>query len=310
MIFFVILLFTYAVVIYGRSRQTPTERTIIDILLDGRRLTLPFFVATLVATWYGGILGVTEISYNHGIFNFVTQGVFWYASYLIFAFWIIPKLKGHSYVTLPEVVKKYFGTKAEKIAAIFNIFNVIPTTYALSIGLFLDALFQTGVINGTIIGVVIIIGYSFIGGFRSIVLSDIVQFSVMVTAVMCVWIFSIITYGGLNFLQENLPESHFTITGGHSISALLVWGFIALSTLVDPNFYHRAFAAKEPKVAQKGILVSTLIWMVFDLATTAGAMYAAATLANANIHSSQAYLYYGVELLPVGVKGFLRGALS
>ena len=31
-----------------------------DFLVAGRRLTLPGFVATLVASWYGGILGVGE----------------------------------------------------------------------------------------------------------------------------------------------------------------------------------------------------------------------------------------------------------
>ena len=46
----------------------------------GRQLTLPLFVVTMVATWYGGIFAVNEITFNYGIFNFVTQGVFWYVA--------------------------------------------------------------------------------------------------------------------------------------------------------------------------------------------------------------------------------------
>lgn len=38
-----------------------------DYLVMGRRLTLPAFVATLVASFYGGILGVGEFTYKYGV---------------------------------------------------------------------------------------------------------------------------------------------------------------------------------------------------------------------------------------------------
>jgi len=38
-----------------------------DFLLANRSLTLPSFVATLVTTWYGGILGIGEFAYSYGI---------------------------------------------------------------------------------------------------------------------------------------------------------------------------------------------------------------------------------------------------
>ena len=45
-----------------KSRSSPEE-----YLLMGRRLSLPGFVASLVATWYGGILGLGENTYFYGI---------------------------------------------------------------------------------------------------------------------------------------------------------------------------------------------------------------------------------------------------
>ena len=302
-----VLAITYGAVIYGRSRKPSAQRTVVDILVDGRRLTLPFFVATLVATWYGGVLGVTAISYEYGIYNFVTQGVFWYASYLIFAFFLAPKLKKTASLTLPEVTEKFFGPKAEKVAAVFNIFNVIPTTYAISIGLIIHSLTHVPLVWSITLGVTLVLGYSFIGGFRSIILSDLVQFLVMVSAILCVLFFSIFTYGGWDFLTAELPETHFTATGGQNISELIMWGFIALSTLVDPNFYHRVFAARDSKVAKKGILISVILWMIIDIGTTAGGMYAAAVIKNTDPNT--AYLYYGVSLLPTGVKGFFLAGL-
>ena len=64
----------------------------------GRSLTLPLFVGTLVATWYGGIFGVTEIAYKQGIFNFITQGFFWYIAYILFAFFLVERIQTYQAV--------------------------------------------------------------------------------------------------------------------------------------------------------------------------------------------------------------------
>ena len=78
-VFFIILAITYLSVLYGlKNQSTSSKNTVsaLDHLIMGRKLTLPMFVATLVATWYGGIFGVTKIAFNQGIYNFITQGVF------------------------------------------------------------------------------------------------------------------------------------------------------------------------------------------------------------------------------------------
>ena len=128
------------------------------------------------------------------------------------------------------------------------------------------------------LGVGVTLAYSLFGGFRAIVFSDIVQFFAMCLGVLLVVIFSLIIYGGWDFLLSNLPPTHFSPTGGMPLGEVFVWGFIALSTLVDPNFYQRCFATTSTKVAQKGILCSTAIWFCFDICTTLGAMYARAVL--------------------------------
>lgn len=314
LVFWSILLLTIGSVIYGtRLKSTLTSKkksdSPVEVLLDGRRLTLPLFIATLVATWYGGIFGVTQIAYDHGIYNFITQGVFWYLTYLIFAFFLADKLRNTDTKTLPELAGKLFGHRAKNLVSIFNILNVLPIAYAMSIGIFLDGIFSTGVFWGTIMGTLVVILYSVFGGFRAIVFSDLIQFFVMILAVSLVLIFSVINFGGYEYLQKNLPPTHFSITGGLPISSLIVWGLIALSTLVDPNFYQRVFAARDNTTARKGILLSTIIWCLFDICTTAGAMYAAANLQG--VDSASAYLVYAMEVLPSGLRGlFLAGVLA
>jgi len=275
----------------------------------GRRLTLPLFIATLVSTWYGGILGVTEIAFNDGIYNFVTQGFFWYLSYLFIAFFLVTKIKRGNPITLPELIKNVAGEKSSKLASYLYLFNLIPIAYVMSIGFFIQSIFAIPFASSMILGVTLVLTYSYFTGFEGIVYSDVIQFFVMCSSVLMLLIYSVMHFGGLSYLQSSLPKSYFSPLGTQSLGEVLSWGLIAFGTLIDPNFYQRIFAAKNEKTAKNGIIISTCIWCVFDLSTTFGAMYAKAYMPQAQ--SSQAYLLYALEVLPSPLKGFfLAGMLA
>ncbi len=314
-LFFFVLFVTLSAVIYGEIKKKKSldpkdeELNFLDLILMGRRLTLPMFVATLVATWYGGIFGVTRIAFEQGIYNFITQGVFWYLAYIIFAFFIVDKVSSYQALTLPDLIGKMFGPKSAFVSGVFNFFNVLPIAYAISLGVFIQSLFNLSLGPSMFLGIGLVVLYSMWGGLRAVVFSDLIQFSVMCSGVFLILILSTFHFGGFGFLKANLPSSYWNPTGTVGWETTLVWGFIALSTLVDPNFYQRCFAAQSVKTAKKGILISTLIWFGFDICTTFGAMYARAVIPEAAPES--AYLTYAVQLLPSGIRGFvLAGILA
>ena len=307
-VFCLITLTTLGFVFYGNRKkhifENETEQ-FLDLMLMGRKLTLPMFTATLVATWYGGIFGVAQIAFEHGIFNFVTQGVFWYLTYFIFAFFIIKRISKYEAMTLPDLIGQMFGPKSGKLSAIFNVLNLIPIAYTISIGLLIQLVFNIPLLLGIVIGVIFVLSYSLIGGFRAVVFSDIFQFFIMIFSVLLVFILSFTTYG--TEILSTLPETYFQPLSTFSLSETLVWGFIALGTLVDPNFYQRCFAATDFKTAKKGILISTGIWILFDLSLTFGAIYARAVIPEAE--SSHGYFFYALQLLPNGLKGFFLAGI-
>ncbi len=311
-VFFFILFLTFAAVAYGHYRkpeEKDRESSLLEILLMGRQLTLPLFVVTLVATWYGGIFGVTQIAYERGLYNFITQGFFWYLTYLIFAIFMVDRIRSKDHRSMPELLENMFGPKAAILGGIFNFLNLIPVTYVISVGLIVSAFTDFSMTASMAIGTVVVVIYSTWGGLRAVVFSDLVQFFVMCMGVFVVVAFSVYTYGGLDYLRANLPADHFHPTSDVGLAETLVWGFIALATLVDPNFYHRCFAAKDAQVAKKGIYISTFVWVCFDLCTTFGGMYARAALPEAD--SASAYMTYAFGLLPSGVRGFfLAGILA
>ena len=70
-----ILVVIYAIALLALSAGRGGGDGGVDYLLAGRRLTLPAFVATLVTTWYGGILGIGEYAWRFGISTWLVFGV-------------------------------------------------------------------------------------------------------------------------------------------------------------------------------------------------------------------------------------------
>ena len=306
-IFFSFLFLNLLVLLYAHKKSQ--NDSFLDYILVGRKLTLPLFIGTLVGTWYGGIFGVAEIAYSHGIYNFISQGVFWYITYIIFALFVIPHLKTNQYISIPDYLEQNIGPRSAKVGAWFNLMNIIPIAYAISMAHFCQMIWGGNYYLYLSISVFIISIYSSFGGFKAVVYTDFFQSFIMFTSVIMVCFFSFYQFGTPAILYKQLPSKYFSLTGGNSYSELFLWGFIALSTLVDPNFYQRCFAAKDMQTAKKGILISTCIWIVFDISLTLGAMYA--KLRMPELESQTAYFFYAIDLLPTGLKGFfLAGILA
>jgi SSS family solute:Na+ symporter len=310
-VFFGVLGATLASVLYGQSLKSQLsdqdKNGPLELLLMGRRLTLPLFVATLVATWYGGIFGVTALTFEKGVYNFLTQGVFWYLSYLLFAFFLVKKIRSTNALTIAGMAAKLIGPKAERYTAALNFLNLLPLAYTMSLGLFLQAIFGGSLLLNTTLGVGLVTIWSLWGGFRAVVFSDLVQFVFMILGVALVVVYAWINMGHPMTLIDKIPATHLDWSGGETFTSILVWGFIAFSTLVDPNFYQRCLAAESEKVAKRGILISTLIWFLFDCCTTLGALYARAALPNAN--PQHAYLIFSMQIVPAGVRGLILSGI-
>ena len=306
--FSLLILLSFSLLVYSHTRQKNSDEfDWLDYLLMGRKLSLPLFVGSLVATWYGGIFGVTRIAFESGVYNFVIQGLFWYLSYFVFAIFLVHRIRKYKAVTLAELVGKLFGPRSEKLAGAFNFFNVVPAVYTISLGLVLQSLLAISFPLACFLALSLVYLYISWGGFRAIVLTDILQFFIMFFGVILVVVFSYSQFGGIEYLVLNLPLTHFKVTGQHSLGETLAWGLIAFSTLVDPNFYQRVFAAESFKTAKKGILISIGFWFVFDICTTLGGMYARAAMPEAS--AENAYFLYSLQVLPEGFRGLFLGGI-
>ncbi|MBD3299613.1 MAG: hypothetical protein GF341_13235 [candidate division Zixibacteria bacterium] len=291
-------------------RERGRLATATDFLLGGRRLTMPGFVATLVATWYGGILGVGEYSYLYGISNWLVFGVPYYIWAIVFALYLARPARRTLFISLPDHLDQAYGRIPAMTGAAVVFIMTVPAAYVLMIGTMGTLLLGWPLWWGVVIGAVISVVYLLAGGFNSVVRTDKIQFLAMYVGFAVIVIFAFLQYGGWSFLKTNLPETHFTWHGGNTAWFVASWFFIAAATLVEPSFYQRCYAAKSESVAKRGILISVAFWILFDFLSTAAGLYARATIPElANAESS--YPALAARVLPPGLVGvFLVGIMA
>lgn len=249
-----------------------------DYILAGRKLTLPFFVASLVATWYGNIMGMGEFVYNYGMVGFFCFALPYYIAALIFAIFIAKKIRNSIAATIPEQIKITYGNKASLLSSAIILIITIPAAYILILGkliqLFTGWNIELSLIVGTVISLLII----YHGGLKADVLANTAQFVFMYVGFAGLLYFCIINIGDFNKLVNSLPESHLSPIGTLSWQYVLAWYVIAFQTFIDPSFHQRCAAAINPKTAQRGILISIVFWMIFDFLTLTTGLYAASYL--------------------------------
>lgn len=257
----------YAAALLALAWRSRTRATL-EYLLAGRRLTTPAFVATLVATWYGGVLGVGEYSYRFGISNWLVMGVPYYVAAVVFAFVLAARLRRSAALSIPDQLATAYGPGARRVGAALVLLMALPAAYVLMLGELIGIYGGLPLAPAVLLGTAFTIAYVAAGGFRAVVSTNILQFALMYLAFLIVAPVAVHQAGGLAQLWGALPPAHRLWDGGLGVQAVLVWYFIALQTLVEPTFYQRCYAAAEPAVARRGVLVSVAFWVVFDALTT------------------------------------------
>ncbi|NCQ34987.1 sodium:solute symporter family protein [bacterium] len=249
-----------------------------DYIVAGRTLTLPAFTASLVTTWYGGILGIGEYTWRFGVSNWLVFGVPYYLYAIIFAVFLARRARRSEALTIPDLLERRYGRPAALLGAGTLFVMTAPAAYVLMLGVMIGVITGLPLWVGVFVGTGLSVGYVFRGGLRAVVATDMVQFVLMFLAFLVLVPVCVVRWGGWSYLVTHLPESHLTWDGGLGAQAIVVWYFIAMATLVEPAFYQRCYAARTAGTARRGIGAAVVLWIIFDFLTTTAGLYARALL--------------------------------
>ena len=304
----IIIGFLLFVVVIGFIASFGKGKTSDDYLLSGRKVGLFLFVLTNVATWYGGILGVGEFSFRYGIVSWFTQGLPYYIFALIFAFLFAGKIRSASLFTIPDKFEEVYGRTVSLLSAVLIFILVSPAPYLLILGQIISLVFDISYFYALVISAIVSSVYLIKGGYKSNIWADAFSFFIMFIGFIVIVFVASNNYGGIEYLSSTLPKDHLTLTGGTSITFVVVWFLIALWTFTDPGFHQRCYSAKNGSVAKWGIVISVFFWFIFDFLTNTTGLYSKAILPNLE-NPVLAFPYLANEILNPGLKGLFFAAL-
>ncbi len=306
-----VILVYFASVVFVGFRVSRKARTHLDeYLVAGRSLTLPLFIATLVSTWYGGILGVGEFSYRYGISNWFIFGVPYYIFAIVFAVFLAPRVHKAKLHTIPDKLRETYGDRTANMGSFLTLFIVTPAPYVLMVGILVEMMFGWSLTWSVVFATAISIAYLYTGGLHSDIRTNAVEFVMMYIGFGVILPFCFMHYGGFNFIKSHVPPGHLTLTGGNTWQYIIAWFFIASWTLIDPAFHQRCYAAKSGWVARYGILLSIFFWLFFDFMTSVTGLYARAIIPHLS-NPAMSYPALAEVVLPSFIKGlFYVGLLA
>tara|TARA_Y100001934_G_C12375259_1_gene788815 strand:- start:2703 stop:4088 length:1386 start_codon:yes stop_codon:yes gene_type:complete len=300
----------FLIIIYlGIFRNRDLINSEKDFILSGRKLSLTGFIATLVTTWYGAILGIGENTFLYGIQTWFIFSFPYYIFALVYAILIAPRIRKGNNISIPDQFRSKYGESAGIMSALILSFLTSPAPYILSLGLIIQFMFGIELGISLMIATIISVMYVWKGGFSAIVRTDILQFALMFGGFILLLVILWIEVQNPISMIKSLPKKYLDPLGGNSLQYCLAWFFIAAWTFIDPGFFQRCAAAKSPKIAQKGILISIIFWTIFDFLTITCALYAIGLLGS--VEASITFPILAIEILPIGIFGiFITGIIA
>jgi len=263
-IFYVFLTFVIGYFGWKKTKLTPE-----DYFLAGRTLG-PFVLSlTLIATYASmwTFLGAVGTNYRFGtsfMTCMITYNVLWPLMIWIFGvrLWLLGSKFG--YITPSDMFADYYQSEAMRvIVAIIGIIALIPymSIQLLGGGLAFEAA-TGGVIPfwaGALIMVVVIGLYTFFGGLRAVVWSDVLQglFFLVVLLILSIWAIKLTGGNPFRIIAERHPE---IFDPGRFkwplwFAFIMTWAFSPLL----PHMMQRTFMAKSGKtIAQSAVSVAIL----------------------------------------------------
>jgi len=185
-------------------------------------------------------------------------------------------------ITVPDILVAKFADKGHLIRGVaVLIIVVMVTTYVTAqmvatgkaFSSFLGMNYETGVIVGSIF----IIGYTFIGGYKAVSYTDVVQGVLMLLGLIAVPTAAIIASGGWGSVQESLMQQDPALLNMLAFGSTPVWigiaSFLAIGLpfMGVPQLLVRFMSARDDGEILKARIMSMVVLLIFTSgAVTAG----------------------------------------
>lgn len=302
--YFIIVFYLIATFIIGLYFGK-NVKSLKDYAVGDKGFTVPLLVTTIFATMSGGntIIGTSEKLFTVG-FIFVLARLGDPIYKLLIAKYIVPRMgQFQNALSVGDILKVKFGRFGQVIGGLASFVKSIGSVSAqvAAISIFTSSLIDLPLFFSVLISSTIVVVYSSYGGIRSVVMTDVIQFFVLIIGIPILSAISIQNAGGGQKVFESLL-SHQIESSKH-----LLWylSLFVLSTIpiFNPALVQRLLITKNINFLSRSFKISAFseIPLLFMIVLMVGAII---TL-NPNVAPNQIIPYLIETILPIGVRGLV-----
>lgn len=295
--------------------------TIQDYWVNGRRTNKFILIATVSSTYLGvgAIISNAGVTYSGaGLAALVIMASF-FLYFLIFARWFAPKIKEfgdlHQAYTLPDFLEVRYSKNVRIAGLLVNLlsYSFFLALQILGFGIFVS---EIGGINPSLailIGGLIVVGYTSIGGLRADIRTDVFQFIIMLSLLFVFLPWIIVKGGGFDSLSS-LPGSF--LVGKEFAKPyvyLLAFLFLGATNLTSADLWQRVYAGDTKRNVRFAMNVAAIVTFLFMIMGTLFGLYGKALLPEVTPNTvipSLLQLYLPPFALGIVLAGFFAAIMS
>ena len=260
-----LFLAAYFVILLGAGLTfTKKMGNIEDFFLASRDLSGSWVFLTLTASWIGAtsFLVTVDSAYHEGVSSLWVMGVPALLTVLLFFLFLARPIRKLPILTLPDLVELRYGRSVRHLASVLIIWYMIllAASQMVALGNFLQAFLRTSYFSCLVIGTAVVLVYSVLGGFFSVVFTDGIQFFFLFCGIFGLFVHLLrsSTFQDVSrMIQTSDKLDYFSFLADFRTNSLIALSFV-LAWVVSPISWQRIQAARNVKCARKG-LAATLV---------------------------------------------------
>jgi Na+/proline symporter len=264
-------------------------------------------VATIFASTIGGgtTFGISEkafegnIAYSYGLFFAIPIDI-------LIAVYLVPRLiKHYGAESIGDIMHVYYGSTGRYISgfsAIMVSVGLVAAQISVS-GRIFEYILQVNYVEGVILSYGIVIIYTTVGGLRSVLFTNQLQFFAMLVAIPIISIFGLYEVGIFNFIQL-VPAEKLSFINNQTLvtsTVMATLGFMVMNLF--PNFIQRTLINKNPGETTKAIYIKSFIYAIFLVFVTLNGLLA--FIIYPEQKASLALPFLIDHIIPAGLQGLV-----
>lgn len=311
----IVVIYLVAMLAFGFWGKSRTKNSS-DYLVAGRRLGPFLYTGTMAAVVLGGAstVGGVGLGYKWGLSGawlVIAIGV----GVLLLSLAFAPALQRLKIFTVSQMLTLRYGSRnATHMSAIVMLAYTIMlcATSTSAYATIFVVLFGWDRWLAILVGGIIVVIYSTIGGMWSITLADQVQFVIKTVGVFFLMLpFVLNAAGGWSGMQARLEKDFFTWDFIGLPSIITYFVVYTLGLLIGQDIWQRVFTAKTPEVARWGGATAGIYCVLYGIAGAVIGMAARVALPNIdvkNLGKDVVYAEVAMNVLPVVIGGIVLAA--